>query len=58
MKRRLSMMVLSVTLVAVVAFGIPLGFAVRRLYLNEQALRLANGRPRSAAIQDPSTFQI
>lgn len=50
------MIVLSVTLVAVVGFGIPLGIAVRRLYRNETVLRLERAAA-SSAIQVPATLQ-
>ncbi|MDQ6698312.1 MAG: HAMP domain-containing histidine kinase, partial [Actinomycetota bacterium] len=56
MKRRLSMIVLSVTLVAVLGFGLPLGIAVRRLYRNEAVLRLERAAA-SSAIQVPATFR-
>ncbi len=56
MRRRLSSMVLSVTLVAVVAFGVPLGIAARRLYSNEATLRLERAAA-SSAILVPQSFQ-
>jgi len=49
-------MVLSVTLVAVVAFGVPLGVAARRLYANEATLRLERAAA-SSAILVPRSFQ-
>jgi len=52
----MSWMVLSVTLVAVVAFGVPLGLAAQRLYANEATLRLERAAA-SSAILVPRSFQ-
>jgi len=56
MRRRVLLVALSVTLVAVVALGVPLGLAVRRLYRNEAVVRLER-EAASAAIRVPVTFQ-
>jgi signal transduction histidine kinase len=56
MSRRILTAILTVTVLAVVLFGLPLGIALRRLYRNEAVVRLEREAAR-ASIAVPASFE-